>query len=302
MTICCAIRTIWVEAFNLDVAGDSESIVVTVPAGYGASVTRAVGTTLGTAYVGTVKKALGKITRYSGDLKVVDAATFGADAAAQSCAPGTHTATWTLAVKTLVKSFEVPVAVDRTGQRYKLTICLDAVRALGAQTSYVYFDTSAVFRNPVSAGRYVFSGIVTPFDAAGAQNAAGAYELRAYEDLPQLLDSVATYDDATKTLKVTGTLTAAGKARVGINVHIFTGLSKNGNAMKHVGSVETAKNGAYVFTKKLTVRPVYLYTGVNNYGFLSCPGTSAAPAGCASYSIDGRSSLIGKVTTAVPER
>jgi len=50
------------------------------------------------------------------------------------------------------------------------------------------------------------------------------------------------------------------------------------------------------FSKRIaTLKDTYVYTLVSDSFSATCPGTSPQPAGCASVSYDGRSSLLAEV-------
>src|ERR1043165_8442762 len=74
------------EAYNLDAAGDTATVTIRTPKGFGASiVAHAVGARLGDAEVGTVKRSGGSITRFNGGVLVMSPAAFDADPDAHAC-------------------------------------------------------------------------------------------------------------------------------------------------------------------------------------------------------------------------
>ncbi len=288
-----------VDLYNLDAGGDTEGIALETPAGFGASIVHAVGTRIGDAEVGVVTGSGGKITDYQGSLLVLDPAAYAADANAQACDPGPHAATWSLSVSNVAHGLlTIPIAVDRAGGGYRLTMCLAAVHALSREVSEVYFETNGIFRNPGTPGSYLFDASVTPYGPGGTADTGAAYEVRGYELLPQLLSLVPVFHAPTKTLVATGKLVANGKPRVGINVHVYAARSADAVNWADLGVAVTGKDGSYTFSKKFgSFRYVYLYAHVNHYSWPTCGKGSGLPGGCASYSYDGRSSYVEKVVT-----
>ena len=161
----------------------------------------------------------------------------------------------------------------------------------------MYLAPNQVFRNPSARGRYLFDAVVTPFAAAGAPVAeAPAYELRAYEALPQLLSATPSYDLATKELTVSGRLLADGRPREALDVDIYEAVNPNGADWKELGTAVTGQDGSYAFSTALaSFGRGYVYTAVADSNTPTCPGASAQPAGCASISTDGGTSAIAKV-------
>ena len=291
------------EASYLSAAGNTESVTITTPGGFGASVIQAAGTKLGTAGVGVVTAAGGSITRYLGSLLVMDPAAYAADPNAQACDPGTHTAVWSLVTGIVASGIiTIPIAVDARGSGYRLTICLGAVQALGRQTEYVYFQPSGIFRNPARHGNYMFDGTVTPFaSASSAANPASAYEFRAYEVLPQELGIAPTYNPDTRTLAVAGLLSADTLPHPASRVELYGAASSDAIQWHDLGGTVTNKDGSFQFTKKQSrLEYPYVYAEVGGTNSPACPGSSAAPGGCASESFDWRTSAAVMVVSSQP--
>src|SRR5262249_9339876 len=104
--------------------------VITVPVGYGATLTALEGTQLGEASIDAVPDAGGQSASFTGNVVAPDAPAFAADPVAQACVPGTHLAGWHLVLSgpsTLV----VPIAVDQPDAAgpFVLTMCLDSLHA-----------------------------------------------------------------------------------------------------------------------------------------------------------------------------
>ena len=277
------------DAFDLDAAPAAERMTISIPHTYGLVLTDTPGTDLGAAYAGTVTSAGGAQTSYDGKTVVLDQN----DVAAQTCTAGVHTAVWALQVHSKSGgSLDIPVAVDWTGTNYELTMCFDAVRALGLEVSEAYLQVNGVFRNPAVHGDYLFDAVVTPFAADGTPNMSIAYELQGYEDLPQLLTATAVYHQATKTLVVTGASHENGRARTAVRVHVLVGRTQDYAAMTEIGFALTGADGRYAFGKKLSVAPKFVAGHVDHYYKVICTGVAAAPAGCVSETWDGRSTYV----------
>lgn len=228
---------------------------------------------------------------------VLDASAYAADASAEACAPGDHTAVWSIQVRSSAGvSLSVPIAVDWTGSNYDGTMCFDAEHAAGLEISEVFFSVDGVFRNPANAGNYLFDAVVTPFAADGTPSTGTAYELRGWEDLPQILTATPIYNRSTKTLTVTGVSQIQGKPRAAVRVHVYVGQTQNAADFTDVGYTATGAGGRYTFTKKLATAPKFMVSGVNHYYWLICRGkASTEPGGCTSETLDGRDSYLTKV-------
>jgi hypothetical protein len=271
------------------------SIALTLPAGYRIT-GRQFGAQLGRAEVEVMPAAGGAVSTLKGTIVTADPATLAADPQVQLCAPGTHASAWRLVVSGSA-SVTIPVVVDPLagGGSFRIVACLAALRGASLKPVDVYLETRDVFRNPAGAGTYTWSALVTPFDAAGAPDATGAFEVLGDEPLPETLSAKPVYSVKTKTLTVSGTLLAAHEPRVGIRVHIFGGASASGDK-KELGVAATTGSGAYTFRKRLATAPRYVYSEVHFYISTRCRQPSTAPAGCASQSIDGTDSRTTKVT------
>jgi hypothetical protein len=293
--------------FNLEYlssAGQAEKMTIQTPAGFNASLVQAVGTNLGRAGLGALPSGTNisaspsaAVTRYMGSVMVMDPSAYANDPTAQACAPGSHTAVWNL---TLLSGagvkIEVPVAVDASQGGYRLTMCFDALRAIGKEVEYVYLTPEQVFRNPGKHGTYLFDGVVTPYAAGDSSTGSPSYELRAYQVLPQLLTATPNYSQKSQMLTVTGKLEADGRARKNTWIHVYAAVSDQALKWADLGTAVTARDGSYSFTTRLTkLHYGYVYTNVDASGGATCPGTSIQPGGCASTSSDGRSSLIAKI-------
>jgi hypothetical protein len=224
---------------------------------------------------------------FTGQLVEMDPAAYAASQSAQACDAGSHTAVWEMNVKsTSGTSLAVPIAIDQVASGHQLTMCFDDERAQNLTVAGVDFYRNDGLTSPVRLGRYVLDAIVTPFAADGSPDPSSAYELRAYEILPRALSAASTYNPATHVLTVTGVLTYQRKPSSRVPIDVSAGTSRAG-LLPTVGYTRTAAGGKYTFRKKLARAPRYAYAEVDDYEYSSCPGSSPAPAGCLSYSLDG---------------
>ena len=266
----------------------ANTVVITVPAGYTANLTQPIGNRLGAAEVDFAPTGIVK-----GATTVSDPSAFAANPLAQACAPGTHTATWSISLE---DSTSVPIAVDASasGGGYRLTLCLNALQHPGGKPVDVYFEPNGVFRNPSAPRMYWWSAVVTPADASGVSNPAGAFEVQGGEPIPEPLTLRATWDARRHVFTARGVLTGGGAPRSAIHVHLFAGSTTNRDRMKEIGVATTNRSGAYVFTQHRAKKPAYLYGHVRFYIYDQCLQPSSAPAGCVSRTVDGTDSVTVK--------
>jgi hypothetical protein len=272
---------VYFDLYNLTSAPKPAMITIQTPAGYGVSLVQRAQFILGDAEVDTNRGA------YKGEFEVAARAAFDADPATAGCADGTHAATWWMVLNGTHGELSIPVAVDRRGPGYVLTVCLGSLQKLNLTAEEIYFATRQVFRNPSKPGNYRFSAMVFPLGPDGKPDPTTRYELRGTQPIPEDARPTAVYNPATKTLTVVGTLLAAGKPRVGINVHIYGGQTTDYTTQKELGFTTTGHGGIFTFTRKLAQAPKWVYAYVYHYRYPICSGPSSAPAGCASQSTDG---------------
>ncbi len=264
----------------------ANTVAITVPSGYTANLAQPIGMNLGNAEVDFAPSN----AQIKGTTTVLDPNVFTANALAQSCAPGAHTATWSL---NLSDSTSVPIAVDAltSGGSYRITVCLNALPHTSGTPVDAYFEPSVIFRNPSAPKTYVWSALVTPVDASGAANPAAAFEVQGGEPIPEPLTLRATWDARHHLLAARGVLSGGGAPRPGIHVHVYAGSTSNKNTLREIGVATTNGSGAFVFRKHQAKKPAYLYGRVLFYIFTQCVGTSTAPAGCMSRTVDGTESF-----------
>jgi hypothetical protein len=279
------------EAVLLASQPSAETVAITVPAGYGATLLP-VGARLGDAEVDVVPASGDPVAKLKGAAFVSDPGAFAADPQAQACAPGAHAAIWSLRVGTL----SLPIAFDSlpTGGSYRITACLDALRTANLKPVDVYFLLKGVFINPTPPKTYWWSALVTPLDANGAADPTSAYELQGGEPIPETLTLRATWNSRHHVLTARGVLLGGGSPRSAIHVHIYAGTNPNPDLMREIGSTSTGRTGAYVLRQRLRKKPSFLYAHVNYYHGDQCLQPSTAPAGCLGWSIDGTDSATVK--------
>ena len=236
---------VYFDLYGLASAPRPAVITIRTPPGYGVSLVHRAQFVLGDAEVDTNRGV------YRGEFEVAPRAAFDADPATAGCADGEHAATWWMVLNGTHGELSVPVAVDRHAGGYQLTVCLGSLRKLKLTATEVYFATRDVFRNPTRPGNYRFSAIVTPWGVNGKPDPTTRYELRGTQPLPEDALPHPVYDPATRLLTVTGTLTAAGKARVGVNVHIYGGQTSDYGKQKELGYATTKAGGVYRFSRRL---------------------------------------------------
>jgi hypothetical protein len=270
----------------------ASTVVITSPAGYSATLTQPVGTRLGDAELDVAVPGASGSVQAMGSTVVADPAAFAANAAAQQCAPGAHTAIWSMS---LSNGMSVPIAVDAvtTDGTYRITVCLSAVPTPGLTPVQVYLDLANVFRNPSAAANYWWRALVTPTGPTGA-NPAAAYEIQGGEPIPEPLTLTASWDKKHHRFTARGVLTGGGTPRAGIHVHIYAGSTTKRASMREIGVATTGRTGAYVLRLKRATKPAYTYGEVRFYIYSRCMAPSTAPAGCASATIDGTDSYTVK--------
>jgi hypothetical protein len=269
-------------------------IMLTAPAGYGATLTEAIGAQLGNAEIDLATPgATGAPFRSMGSIVVSDPAAFAASAPAQQCAPGTHTATWSM---NLADGAAIPIAVDAvtSGGPYHITECLNTYAHPGQKAVDVYIDLTNVFSNPSDVGTYWWNALVTPADATGAANPAAAFEMEGGEPIPEPLTVSATWDARKHMFTAHGILRGGGAPRSAIRVHLLAGSTSNRDTMREIGVATTTNTGSYVFRQHRTAKPAFVYAEVRYYIYGNCVPPQTAPAGCASRTIDGTDSVTVK--------
>jgi hypothetical protein len=276
---------------NLDSAGETERIVLTVPSAYGVDLAHAPGKNVGGAHIVTVPIGGGAATDFTGGLVASSAQNDQ-----QGCGPGSHTAVWQLQTRSKTGlTLDVPIVIDHAAAGYTLSACFDAEHAQGREISLFEFYPASSIATPSHPGKYLFDATVTPFASDGSASPPTAYEVRAYETLPQDLTAAPTYDPRTKMLSVSGKLTVQGKGAAGKQIEIDGGPTTK--LFKKVGVATTLAGGVYLFKKRFATMPRFVYSQIEAESYGVCSGSSAAPGGCASYSLGGTGSPTQRTTT-----
>jgi hypothetical protein len=246
------------EFSNFGLEAAPESIVVTAPPGYTFA-----GHVDPNDFIALTAKPVG------GGPEQRTFATLGAPTAVSMCVPGEHDLTWDAQADGL----NIPFAIDRTAASTRVIVCLDALQAAGLRVTEIAFGAN--FRTPAKAGAYRFSALVAP-------STEPAYELRAYTVLPMRLTTKATYSTETQTLTVSGKLLGWNKPLANRAVWVST----SDRAPGALGIVVTRSDGTFVATTKTTQPPPDVETWVANVALVGCHGTSSAPGGCKTETLD----------------
>jgi hypothetical protein len=284
-------------------------ITIYAPGGYTATLNQAVGTQIGTVHARAQARAISPdaILSIDGVVRVADQndATLRQQAVACTGSP-THAATWILALQAAGTPLNIPVFVDQTAgaeltfASYKLQICLTSPEipqsqggaAFGAKVLEATMALNGVFSNPTSAGQFVWRALFTPYvPNTGTANPAGTVETRSLVLIPQSITLSASTSKKSRSVRLSGKLTAGGAAVAGVRVTLFAGRSAK--ALKATGRATTNASGAFRFTRRSSNRTLFFQvrasSGVRDAGAAGCAGTSLAPAGCVNATISALS-------------
>jgi hypothetical protein len=280
-------------------------LVYYVPAGFVVNTSVAPGTAVGELiafyYTKSIPFDFADVT-----VKAGDPATLPGDPAAQACAPGPHAAFWTATFKVSKNAVTIRFYVDpTTGAEtslgaFKLVSCLASPYILpaqggapgGLQYDLIAFHFSHLIVTDPTSGSFLWRMLVTPYNAGtGTMNTAGAFEARTHVDIPHVLTAHARYLPKTKTVLVTGKLTALGQPRAGVRVWIASGLND-------WGKVRTKADGSYSFRHRVLPGKRARTLGVDAYLIIArgaCTDPPVAPAGCVDENLSPPNDGITKV-------
>jgi hypothetical protein len=270
-----------------------------VPAGYTVDTSVVPGTRIGSVSLVYSAKTV-PIDIANGTVKTGDPASLPSDPAAQACAPGSHEAVWLATFKAAKHSTTIRFYVDpTTGSEaslgaYRLIACLPSpyvpVDQGGAPDGLRFQDIDvslfqkggSVFTVPAS-GTFTWRVFDTPYIAGSATpNNATTFEARTGVLIPHVLTLRARFLPKTKTVLVSGRLTAFGEPRRGVKVSVVGG-SANAELLFYWGSVHTRLDGSYSFRKHARLgqrrRRLVVLTYVDPARG-PCIDPSTAPGGC----------------------
>jgi hypothetical protein len=307
-------------------------IQIYAPQGYTGVFTASAGTQLGTVHADLQALSISPdaIIQADGVIQAASPATY----AANTCAPGNHTAVWLLHVTVSGQTIDVPVYVDSpaltadplaNGAPVKLTLCLSSpyAEAGAARAPFgVKLINAAltlnegVFTNPSTRGEYPWRAIVTPYTVnSGNPNAGGTVEARAFVRLPTALNLSAKLKTTRKKVKVhgkkvtrvtnvailTGSLSENLVGIGGIKVTILSGptLAK----LKSRGTVTTTNGGGFTRQLGLTAKTSFQAKATVPARDITSTGCSTATPGipCVSATTPGFS-VVSALVTVTPKK
>lgn len=136
-----------------------------------------------------------------------------------TCAPGRHAAVWTANPivwqqnRVAIRVFADPTNSEHASYgAYRLTLC---------DIPFLAFHLRGAFTGPTATGVYTWRAFVTPLDSTGSPFPDSTYELRAIVPVPHVLHVRTSYLVRSRTLVVSGRVTAAGGPDAGADVEIF---------------------------------------------------------------------------------
>lgn len=272
--------------------GDAPAVAarvdVAVPAGYTIDLSRAPGTTIGQLTAGIASAAdESGFTFVDGAIVVDDPAVYAADAVAQACAPGAHTALWRASLSVVGQQIPLSIVVDAASgadaatHAYTIRFCPLRAPSAGLPVGVTFLLTSAYFEDlvsgPAAPGDYTWSALVTPATQF-APDPSRAFELRADIPVPQTFTMAARYDAKTKSAVLTGQLTAVGKPRAGVAISLAA--SSGTDSFETLGTVRTDASGG--FRLRRAVGRTTRFGAQVSTDPESCAAPSTAPGGCLS--------------------
>jgi hypothetical protein len=185
----------------------------------------------------------------------------------------THTAYWVFRLTAAGNALELAAFFDlTTGAEQalggsKITLCLppDDVPAgtpgrspLGIKLiDAVLTFNAGIFRNPSTAGQYLWTSIWTPYNpGVGTANVAGTVSAVSATPLPVALTLRGTYSKARKSAVLAGRISLAGQFQAGVRLPIFAGPRRA--ALRRSGSTNaTRATGAFTAIKRMVRTTFY---------------------------------------------
>jgi hypothetical protein len=283
--------------------GIAASTDLSVAAGIQLDLTMAPGSEVG--YLsGLISAADGSgSTLVNGVIVADDPARYASDPLAQACASGSHGAVWRATLSLIGQEIAVPIAVDASdsggSSSYTIRACPFRGPSASLPAGIAFLDLGLVFFDqatvPVAPGIYTWSALVTPA-AQFVADPTRAFELRAIVPVPQKLNVSARYEAKTRSMTLSGKLTAAGMPRAGAVVRLV-GISGN-DRFGDLGETRTDGTGAFRVQSSVSVTTRVSASVDVPVGACSAPST--APGGCLSETESSPQSA--STTVIVPRR
>lgn len=274
------------DTLNNSAPGVAARVDLTVPAGYQLDLTGQVGAEVGAVLGGVTSGGGSGFEFVNGTVVVADPAAYAADPVAQACAPGTHTAVWSMTAQLLGNPIQLPIAVDQVDNpggapSYVVHYCPFVAPSTAYASGLVFVDFALGLQLvgvPNGVGTYTWSALVTPASSWTA-DPAGTFELRALVPLPNTLSAHARYEAKTHSAVITGRLAAGGKPRAGVSVYVHQSNVRDPDTPSDV----TDANGAFEVRRPVAKTASFVVQVDDLAG--SCIDPSTAPAGCKSQTL-----------------
>jgi hypothetical protein len=269
------------------------------PAGYGAVLTQAPGTKIGSVFAIVKAKALGgALLPLSGDVLVASPTDPAIQAAALRCTGiTTNQANWVLNTQLQGQTVAIPVFVNKVGPFVTQDVCLPSPdippasggATFGAQLVSADFTVKGVFTNAAAKGGYEWAGIFTPYTpGTGTPNAAGTVEWRTFVGLPSSLTLAKA--KAKRGFRLVGKLTVQGLNPKAIRLRLYSSRKQNPaptamkGAVKGATVTRTSKlpaTGKYSILRPSVKFTTFFQTRFENY-ITTCegPSPSGLPVPC----------------------
>jgi len=280
-------------------------VAIYVPSGYGATLSAAPGTSIGTVSATAFSYDTNLTLPLSGSVITDNPAAHTSD----PCSPGTNAAVWILNLSVSGQTLQVPLYVNPTAGAeaalgaYKLVTCLPPPdvpagtpgrAAFGAQLLDAQFTVNNIFSTPSAGGLIRWETLFTPYNPGkGTANAVGTFEARSFVPLPVSLNLTATYTKKTKTYTLKGKASEGGVPVSGTSVIVLSGA--NATQLGSARTVTTKADGSFTLTGKLTgkkPKPRYFKASARvverDYTAQGCQSPLAptiAPGGCVSATL-----------------
>lgn len=278
-------------------------LTIFAPAGYGANLSAAPSTTIGTVVaIVKAKQIANSRLPLSGKVVVANPTDPTIVAAATRCTgTATHGTIWVLNTSLQGQTVAIPVFVDKVGPLVTMQVCLPSPdvppaqggAVLGAQLVLADFTVKGVFTNASAQNGYEWAGDYTPYTPGTATpNPTGSKEWRTYVGLPSTLTLAKA--KAKKGFKLVGRLSVAGVSPKAIRLGLYSGKKKgpaptattSGTGKRIVRSKALPATGKYSFTRPSVKFTTFFQARFENYG-TSCLGDSPSgtPIPCAGEDI-----------------